>query len=360
MSSRNFKQLLKDLILDYYTPSNDKKFMTCKACKKNISRGNAQAHKSNTTNCVDHLKIKAHSFLYAEYKEKKTILKMEEIEHEATRAESAKTNRDCRNKIFFQETLSTCINKTQKWGTDDNRAKKLDKLVLEMIAMGNYPFTIANETGFLRVINFLEPRAALKSDKYYREQLDPTYGAVKDKIKEIIKAAQFISFTTDVWTNKSSTTSLMSLKSHYVVPEKMTRLKVILAATPLHDNHTSEYLKGKLQNIIKDYETMSSCNFKQLLKDLILDYYTPSNDKKFMTCKACKKNISRGNAQAHKANTTNCVDHLKIKAHSSLYAEYKEKKTILKKEEIEHEATRAESAKTNRDCRNKIFFQETL
>jgi len=52
-----------------------------------------------------------------------------------------------------------------------------------MIAIGNYPFTIVNEMGFRRVVKQLEPMASLKSDKYYRNQLEPTYEAVVTKMK---------------------------------------------------------------------------------------------------------------------------------------------------------------------------------
>jgi len=64
-----------------------------------------------------------------------------------------------------------------------------------MIAIGNYLFTIVNEMGFRRVIKKLKPRASLKSDKYYRSQLKPTYKAVVTKIKEKISKSSYIGFT---------------------------------------------------------------------------------------------------------------------------------------------------------------------
>jgi len=145
-----------------------------------------------------------------------------------------------------QLSLEQIIDKTNAWKPKDPRSVAFDKVVMQMIAVGNYPFSIVNETGFRRLVRQLEPRAVLKSDKYYQTLLDPTYVAVCKKIKEVIKEAAYISFTSDGWANKCNTASLMSVTAHYVDFSRGTRPKIILSAVPLEDDHTADYLSGVL------------------------------------------------------------------------------------------------------------------
>jgi len=148
-----------------------------------------------------------------------------------------------------QLSLEQTFDKSTAWNSKEKRSVALDRAVLEMIAIGNYPFTIVNEIGFRRVVKKLEPRASLKraslkSDKYYRTQLEPTYAAVVTKMKQKITNASYISFTSDAWANKCNTASLLSITAHYVDFSTGSRPKVILAAVPLESDHTAEHFSS--------------------------------------------------------------------------------------------------------------------
>lgn len=241
---------VNQILLDYFTQcEDDQKYVICKTCNKKISRGSDLAHNANTSNLTGHLKIKSHRQVYEEYSKRRE-------EYDKCVRESLAKNRS-KVKILEQQKITSSFEKMQKWKPDDPKSIRLDNIVMEMIAIGNYPFTVVKEMGFNRLVNYLNPRAVLKSDKFYREKLLPTYEGVKNKIRILIDNAQYLSFTSDVWTNKASTTSLLSLTGHYINPEKGTRLKLVLAAAPLAENHTSGYLKDVLLKIISDYNIPS-------------------------------------------------------------------------------------------------------
>ncbi|KAG8176810.1 hypothetical protein JTE90_003438 [Oedothorax gibbosus] len=127
---------------------------------------------------------------------------------------------------------------------------ELDRKILEMIAVGNYPFSIVQEEGFLRLVNYLNPQANLKSDKFYRDKMHATYDAVVKKVMDLISTAEHLSFTTDIWTNKAKTESLISLTAHYIDFINKTRPKVILAAKSMVSDHTGEEIKRILEEIV--------------------------------------------------------------------------------------------------------------
>ncbi|KAG8176816.1 hypothetical protein JTE90_003444 [Oedothorax gibbosus] len=148
----------------------------------------------------------------------------------------------------YQPTMADMFKKKQKWLPDSPQSKELDRKILEMIAVGNYPFSIVQE-GFLRLVN-LNPQANLKSDKFYRDKLHATYDAVVKKVMDLISTAEHLSFTTDIWTNKAKTESLISLTAHYIDFINKTRPKVILAAKPMVSDHTGEEIKRILEEIV--------------------------------------------------------------------------------------------------------------
>ncbi|KAG8175956.1 hypothetical protein JTE90_026939 [Oedothorax gibbosus] len=132
--------------------------------------------------------------------------------------------------LSYQPTMADMLKKKQKWLPDSPQSKELDRKVLEMIAMRNYPFSIVHEGGFLCLVQYLNAQVNLKSHKLYRDKLHSTYDAVVRKVMDLISTAEHLSFTTDIWTNKAKTESLISLTAHYIDFVSKTTPKIILAA----------------------------------------------------------------------------------------------------------------------------------
>lgn len=79
-----------------------------------------------------------------------------------------------------------------------------------------------------------------------------TYGKVKDKIQSKIDAAQWISFTTDIWSSPSNHVSLISFTAHFIDAGK--RSKVILAASAMEEDHNAQNISDKLINVIDEFK----------------------------------------------------------------------------------------------------------
>ena len=66
-----------------------------------------------------------------------------------------------------QKTVTELFDKIKVWKSAEPRSKNIDKLILEMIATDNLPFSVVQNIGFQRLISKLEPRFEIKSEKFY-------------------------------------------------------------------------------------------------------------------------------------------------------------------------------------------------
>jgi len=71
-----------------------------------------------------------------------------------------------------------------------------------------------------------------------------TYDKVAAKVRQLLSEVDWLSFTTDSWTNPSKSCSLLSFTGHFL--QQSARQKVILAAMVLEEDHTGVYLASKL------------------------------------------------------------------------------------------------------------------
>jgi len=138
------------------------------------------------------------------------------------------------------------------FGDDSDVAKRIDRSIMDLIIVDMLPYSVVEGTAFKR-LNFFDPagprRYKPKSEKYYRTTLMPsTYEAVVQHMKKLLLEAEWVSFTTDVWTNPTNTCSLLSFTGHFV--HQSMRRKVILSVMELEADHTGEYLASKLKDAI--------------------------------------------------------------------------------------------------------------
>lgn len=76
-----------------------------------------------------------------------------------------------------------------------------------------------------------------------------TYEKVKNKVTVLLAKFEWLSCTTDIWTNPSKTCSLLSFSGHFIVESQ--RLKVILGAAVLENDHTNKYIGEKLTEMVE-------------------------------------------------------------------------------------------------------------
>ena len=81
-----------------------------------------------------------------------------------------------------QPTVADLFQRQKQWANSDEKSKQINKLIAEMIITDNQPFSVVSDVGFQRLVAALNPRYALKSEKFYRtEKIPAIHGCAKDK-----------------------------------------------------------------------------------------------------------------------------------------------------------------------------------
>ena len=100
--------------------------------------------------------------------------------------------------------------------------KLLTYRVAEMISIDLQPFSVVEDTGFIRLVAELDSRFVLPSRRYLTIVVVPEIHAkAKFKVTELLGSTKYISMTTDIWTSTNSHHSFLSLTAHFVVPKTM-------------------------------------------------------------------------------------------------------------------------------------------
>ena len=80
----------------------------------------------------------------------------------------------------------------KQWKINDPKAIKIHKIIMNMIAMDNQPFSITSDQGFIDPLAALEPGYLIPSPKYFTDTMLPqTYESLKVKIQTELSEASF-------------------------------------------------------------------------------------------------------------------------------------------------------------------------
>ena len=72
----------------------------------------------------------------------------------------------CSSASSRQLTFQESTDRTRVWATNDAKALRVSRRISEMIAIDCQPLSIVSDTGFVRLLNALEPRYQIPSRKY--------------------------------------------------------------------------------------------------------------------------------------------------------------------------------------------------
>ena len=243
----------KSPIWDYFTLGEDTKFAVCKSCNKATSRGRNSTKVYNTTNLVNHLKS-VHQDIHEEYQVKY----------------QRKQEQDKANKPVIitskQLSLEEVQEKVRIWDINDARAQRVHRLVIEMIALDNQPFSVVEDPGFIRLVSVLEPRYVIPSRKYLVDKVLPTvHSDVTSWVKNEIETVSYFSFTTDAWSAAAGNASLLSLTAHWLT-DNFFKKSAVLHMQPLEDSHTGVYLAEVYKKMFDNWK-ISANQIHLVLRD---------------------------------------------------------------------------------------------
>ncbi|XP_076860894.1 zinc finger BED domain-containing protein 4 isoform X1 [Brachyhypopomus gauderio] len=104
-------------------------------------------------------------------------------------------------------------------------AKKITKLIAEMLALDLQPSAVVENIGLNRLLEYLQPQYSLPSSLYFTSTAIPEmYESVKEVVLTHLKEAEggIIHFTTSIWVS-SQTREYLTLMAHWVTFESCVR-----------------------------------------------------------------------------------------------------------------------------------------
>ena len=231
----------KSCIWNFYSIcAIDESKAICATCGEKISRGGKSAKTYTTTNLKKHL----HSRHQAQFKE------FEQQEEAKTGEEANKQSgsRPSRRQV----SLEFVVDKHQPFGFDHPKVREINRLVAELIAVDNQPFSVVDDIGFNRLIHHLEPRYKLPSRWYFSETLIPSiYDKLKLLVAELVQVQHYVSCTTDIWSAPVHD-SLLSLTAHFITKE-FERKHVCLQAVKFNESHTGDNIASMINSCIQSW-----------------------------------------------------------------------------------------------------------
>jgi len=156
------KAVWQSPVWQFFVIADNNKYAKCNTCDELVARGGANMKTFNTTNLVNHLKVR-----HSEKFQKFQIKKDKEAQREVTKSDRMQ-GRSTQLEGLRQLTLHAAGQKNSHvWGINDPRALHIRRKIGDMIAVDNQPFSVVEDISFIKLLHSLEPRYIIPSRKYF-------------------------------------------------------------------------------------------------------------------------------------------------------------------------------------------------
>ncbi|XP_068162590.1 zinc finger BED domain-containing protein 4 [Antennarius striatus] len=167
-----------------------------------------------------------------------------------------------------QELMDTSTFETEQKTFDEHHpvAKKITKLIAEMLALDLQPSAMVENTGLNRLLEFLQPQYSLPSSSYFTSTAIPDmYERVKDVVLTHLKEAEggVVHFTTSIWVS-SQTREYLTLSAHWATYESTVRpqgqdfhCSALLSVTQIDCDHDMHAIPKQLEFLWDSWITSS-------------------------------------------------------------------------------------------------------
>jgi len=210
-------QSSRNAIWEYFTKcETDISKAKCLECSKLLSLSSDKPGKQTVHGLKMHLE-KCHKEVFSDYMAKvnaKAVIQ----ELPAKKAKLDVPGASQPN--IVQLSLPEAQERSMKWPDDHPAVKRIEKAIMDLIVVDMLPYSIVEGDAF-KHLNFVDPAAAHrfepKTEKYFRTTIMPaTYDKVASRIHNLLSKVDFVSFTTDGWSNASKSCSLLSFTAHFL------------------------------------------------------------------------------------------------------------------------------------------------
>ena len=253
----------KSIVWEYFIIcKNNETKVECLVCKSNgghtlLPRGGKQKKNFTTTNMRSHLQS-LHPSKYNELTANEKIRSEKRKDHE-----EENTTATMRKKLKNQMSLKESFDAGVRWDSASAPAKRVNKLIGEMIAVDNQPFMIVEDLGFLRLINSISPKYKVPSRHYFSNTVIPELvKRAESAVRAFLDNVTDISFTSDIWTCSHNNNTFISLTGHWVAWEKgAARQSFVLQSSYFPGSHTGERIADKFKTMLEKWKlSPSTCH----------------------------------------------------------------------------------------------------
>ncbi|XP_066589924.1 zinc finger BED domain-containing protein 4-like [Prorops nasuta] len=174
-----------------------------------------------------------------------------------------------------QPRIDMSLYKQNSYQAGGNKETEITNSLLFMIAKDNMPYLTVAKEGFQAFIRLLCPLYRIPSRSTLTRLLEQKYEILSEKIKLYLHQTEYLSLTTDIWTDLLNVKSYLGLTCHYIYDDK--HKSVALGVTELNDKHSSENLEAWLLNTVDQWKICfnsiicivsdNGANIKKAIKD---------------------------------------------------------------------------------------------
>ncbi|XP_062563958.1 E3 SUMO-protein ligase ZBED1 [Armigeres subalbatus] len=128
---------------------------------------------------------------------------------------------------------------------------RIDEALMYMIVVDSMSLQVVESRAFLRFMKIVAPSYTVPCLRKLTKMLDDKFGRLSAIIRVKIGNASFYSLTADVWTDTGNAKSYLGMTIHLL--DGINMIGVALAAQPLDDCYTKDYLISEMTNICSSW-----------------------------------------------------------------------------------------------------------
>ncbi|KAE8288344.1 Zinc finger BED domain-containing protein 4 [Larimichthys crocea] len=132
------------------------------------------------------------------------------------------------------------------------KAKRITKGIAEFIAMGLQPYSVVENRGFRRMMEGMEPRYVIPSQRYFTNTAVPALKQTKAEIVSSLLNADRVAVTCDVWTSVA-TESFVTVTVHFITDEWELKAHV-LQTRAMHESHMGANMAELLSSAVNKWD----------------------------------------------------------------------------------------------------------
>ena len=153
----------------------------------------------------------------------------------------------------IQVTLDELEKRKAKWSRDDEMWRRNGRRLAEMVALDMEPLSIVERSGFKRFVEGLQPKFQIPGRKWLTDNgLPSLLRDVKAAIRRDLDKAEWVSFTTDIWTTEHTNIGFSSLTTHWI-SDGYERKMALLQVQEFSESHTGVNIAERLLKMTAEW-----------------------------------------------------------------------------------------------------------